>query len=609
MLSLPVFIFIGAVNIWTGATLIRSTEFRDTGIKMLGWLFIIWGIHKLDYPFLRPVEWFAPWGYLISSLISLSIAIGMILVYFRSTRNNLEREIEERKKLMDELRRTKDRLEAIYEATPDMMFIHGKDGFLIDVNDNVLKTYGSTREEMLNTSLEEFMGAGFNLERAMDKIRLTLEGSPQDFEWLSRKSSGEEFPVYVQLRKLELINKEGNKEMGVLANVRDITNHKKMVAQLTRAQKMEAVGQLAGGIAHDFNNILTAIIGFAHSMKVKINNDSPFKYYLDKIIYSSQRASELTQSLLAFSRKQIINPEPVHICSIISNAEKLLSRLIGEDIIINIGTGGDDLIIMADTGQIEQVLMNLATNAQDSMRAGGTLTIRTELSRIDDEYIRTRGYGTPGDYALITVSDTGTGMDEETVEKIFEPFFTTKEFGKGTGLGLAMVYGIVKQHNGFINVYSREGEGTTFKIYFPIAKADVEKREPAFMHRPEPGSETILLVEDNTLVRQSIKINLEEFGYTIIEACDGVDGIHKFKENTDRIQMVILDVIMPKKNGKEVYDEIVKLQPAIKSLFMSGYSSDKISEKGILDEGLSFISKPIKPDDLLRKVRDILDGK
>ncbi|MBM4141002.1 MAG: response regulator, partial [Nitrospira sp.] len=424
--------------------------------------------------------------------------------------------------------------------------------------------------------------------------------------------------------------------------MRDVTQQRKLEQQLLQAQKMEAVGQLAGGIAHDFNNILQAIIGYGSLLQMKIPKNDPLRHNVDQILASSERAASLTHGLLAFSRRQIINLKPVKLNEIVRRVEKLLLRLISEDIELRIilypttppviplhppllkgDRGGlfekegekgfereagasEDLTIMADSSQIEQVLMNLANNARDAMPDGGLLTMGTELVELGEEYIKTYGYGKPGMYALISVTDTGEGMDENIREKIFEPFFTTKEVGKGTGLGLSMVYGIIKQHNGYINVYSELGKGTTFKIYLPLTTSEVEERKPTETTITIGGTETILLAEDDADVRTFTKSVLEEFGYTVIEAGNGEDAVKRFIENKDKVQLLLLDVIMPKKNGKEVYEEIRKTRPEIKALFMSGYAANTIQKEGILEEGLKFVLKPISPTKLLRKVREVL---
>jgi len=389
--------------------------------------------------------------------------------------------------------------------------------------------------------------------------------------------------------------------------VTNITDLKYLEVQLRQAQKMEAIGQLAGGVAHDFNNILTAIIGYGNLLKMKIHEGDPLRHNVDQILASAERAANLTSNLLAYSRKQIINPKTVSMNSIVLQVEKLLQRLIGEDIEFRTVLTDADLIVMADVGQMEQVLMNLSTNARDAMPAGGILTLETERVELSNEFVKMHAYGESGSYALISISDTGIGMDETTKERIFDPFFTTKEVGKGTGLGLAMVYGIIKQHSGYINVYSEPGKGTTFKIYLPLALSAIEAPVPETGSILPRGTETVLLAEDDKTVRNLTKTILENFGYTVIAAVDGEDAIQKFVEHRDVVELLILDIIMPKRNGKEVAEEIQKIQPGIKILYTSGYTADIVHKKGILEESVNFISKPISPMDFLSKVREVLD--
>ncbi|MBI5098077.1 MAG: PAS domain S-box protein [Nitrospirae bacterium] len=395
----------------------------------------------------------------------------------------------------------------------------------------------------------------------------------------------------------------------------DITERKKaeeeklrLQEQLLQSQKMEAVGLLAGGVAHDFNNILTAIIGYANIIKMKMKKEDPLKAHLDHILRSSERGAHLTQSLLAFSRKQLISPKPVDINIIIRNVQKLLGRVIAEDIELKVVLDERHLTIMADSGQMEQILMNLATNAKDAMPQGGSLTIGTEISTIDEQFIKQHGFGDRGEYALLSVADTGIGMDEKTRERIFEPFFTTKEVGRGTGLGLAMVYGAIKQNGGYITVLTEPGKGTTFNIYLPLINTMATKEITSqIVEIIKGGTETILIAEDDESLRELAGSVLKEFGYTVIEAKDGADAIEKFNEHKEKVKFLILDVIMPKKNGKEVYDEIKKIYPGIKALFVSGYTSEIVHKKGIIDLKLNFLPKPILPNQLLKKVREILD--
>jgi PAS domain S-box-containing protein len=390
--------------------------------------------------------------------------------------------------------------------------------------------------------------------------------------------------------------------------IMDITDRKRLETQLIKAQKLDAVGTLAGGLAHDFNNILTAIISYTSILSMKMSKNDPLKVYLNRILDSSNKAAALVKSLLAFGRKQIMDPKPVEINSIIKNIANLLKRLLGENIELTIQLSEQDLVVVADEGQLEQVLMNLATNARDAISDVGTVTISTELTPIDEEFIKIHGYGEPGDYALIMISDTGEGMDEQIREHIFEPFFTTKETGKGTGLGLAMVYGTIDQHNGYITCTSEPNMGTTFRIYLPLIKAIVEDQESRDIPQLPFGTETILLCEDDADVRSAAHEVLTGAGYSVIESVDGEDAFGKFSgQGTGRIQLLITDVVMPKQNGKELYIEIKKLQPDIKVLFISGYPADHITGKGILERGVNFIPKPFLSHDLLNKVREALD--
>lgn len=396
--------------------------------------------------------------------------------------------------------------------------------------------------------------------------------------------------------------------IGVITTVRDITEHLKLEDQLRHAQKMEAVGTLAGGIAHDFNNILNVIMGYGIMVSDKLEAGSNLKEQMNEVLTAAERAATLTKRLLVFSRKQVVEVKPVNLNEIIVGIQKMLARMVRENIEINLNLAGSPLIVLADAGQMEQVLMNLATNARDAMPEGGRLTIGTGLQELDEEYVAAYGYGKPGKYALITIADTGCGMDAETQEKLFEPFFTTKGIGEGTGLGLAITYGIIKQHNGYIKVYSELGKGTEFKIYMPLIEepASLDKKIAAPV-AVRGGKETILVAEDDEALRRLMQSVLEAFGYTVITAEDGDIAIKKFEENRDKIQLVMLDMIMPKKSGKEVYDEIRKTSPGMKSLFMSGYTMDIIKTNELLDAGLDFVQKPVRPQELLKKVREILD--
>jgi signal transduction histidine kinase len=380
--------------------------------------------------------------------------------------------------------------------------------------------------------------------------------------------------------------------------------------QLVQSQKLEAVGRLAGGISHDFNNLLTVILGYSDIMKRNLREGDPLRRNVDEITRASERAASLTRQLLAFSRKQVMQPKVFDLNTVVSDLEKMLRRMIGEDIELRVTAETDLGNIKADPVQLEQVLMNLVVNARDAMPKGGKLSIETANVYLDESYSQDHVSVVPGHYVMLAISDTGCGMDEETRQRIFEPFFTTKEQGKGTGLGLSMVYGIVKQSGGNIWVYSEEGRGTTFKIYFPrVTAAAEEYRRAAHGLEVEGGSETILLVEDAEWVRTLARQVLESAGYRVLEAgnadaaiklCDSING--------DRIDLLLTDVVMPGMSGNDMSRILLAKHPGMPVLYMSGYTDDAIVQHGVLEAGINFLQKPFTPAALASKVREVLDS-
>ncbi|MDD2364639.1 MAG: ATP-binding protein [Desulfuromonadaceae bacterium] len=373
---------------------------------------------------------------------------------------------------------------------------------------------------------------------------------------------------------------------------------------------MEAVGQLAGGLAHDFNNVLSIINGYCCLLQMELYQDKSLKEYLEKIMAASGRAGELTHSMLAFSRTQVMNPKKCDLNEIVSRTGAFVEKIIGENILFKTVINASNLPVYVDGGQVEQIIINLANNARDAMPHGGEVQIETDCITFDDSFISLNGFGKPGRYAVISLSDTGIGMDEATRKRIFEPFFTTKDVDKGTGLGLAMVYGIVKQHNGFVDVSSEPGQGACFKIYLPI---DEERSTDLDVNIQTSlafsgGTETILIAEDNPALREFLRNILTKLGYQVICAVDGQDAVEKFSENADRIQLIIMDMVMPKKSGKVAYDEIKQINPNARALFSSGYSANIVQQQGELGEYAEFISKPVQPAELMKKVREMLDG-
>ncbi len=456
---------------------------------------------------------------------------------------------------------------------------------------------------VLGFSVEEVSGMG-NIsilfgENIVDLKKLRTVGIIQNIEKMVVHKDRQEHIYLISIKKVSI--KSGT----ILYVLHNITDRRNLEAQLLHSQKMEAVGQLAGGVAHDFNNILTAIINLGYLMKTK-DADSLGKS-IDQIVTLAFKAADITKGLLTFSRKSIINPVKLNLNDSVINMEKLLSKFIGEDIELIIRLSDENPILMADSAQLEQIIMNLSTNAKDAMPNGGYLTIETSIVKLDIDFTTNQGYENPGTYALLTVSDTGTGIGEETINRIFEPFYTTKEPGKGTGLGLSIIYGIVKQHSGNVTAYSEPGKGTTFKVYFMTADAaEVEEEKDIDVEDLRGNEETVLIAEDETLVRESEKLILEKHGYKVLEAIDGEDAIQKYRENKDDIRLLVLDVVMPKKNGKETLEEIRKITPGIKAIFTSGYTADVIDKKGTLEKNVDLIMKPALPVTLLSKVKEVL---
>jgi two-component system, cell cycle sensor histidine kinase and response regulator CckA len=512
-------------------------------------------------------------------------------------------DITDGKRAQEALKESEHRYHTLFETASDSIFLM-KDDLFLDCNSKTLEMFGCRRDQIIGVSPARFSPPfqpdGRNsLEKTREKISAAYSGIPQFFEWLHSRADGTPFMTEVSLNRVQL-----GPDVNLLAIVRDIADRKLLEEQLRQAQKMEAVGILAGGVAHDFNNILSSIVGYASLMQMLPGLDKKLKEYLERILASTERAASLTHSLLAFSRKQAIELQPVDINEAIFGFHKVLARLIGEDIDFKLDLASESLVADADIRQIEQVLMNLATNSRDAMPHGGKLTIATRSVDLPNG----QGEIPSGSYAVVSVSDTGTGMDSEIQNHLFEPFYTTKEVGKGTGLGLAIVYGIVKNHQGFIKMESESAQKTTFHIYLPLKSLTVQKNRRKKQPKIPRGIETILLVEDDTAVRHVTRSMLEEFGYTVLEAADGMEALAVFEQYQERIHLLLCDLIMPKMNGKETRAEIIKLKPNTKTIFMSGYTSDIIARKGILDPEIHLLLKPLHPAALLEKIREVLDS-
>lgn len=512
-------------------------------------------------------------------------------------------DITERKRMEDALRESELRFRSLVEATTDWIW---------EIDENYRYVYSSPKSrELLGCDAHEIIGrTPFELVPQVSALSLQrnlrdIVGARKPFSGLEMEASVEGDVVTIETSGVPIFDEKGVFH-GYRGISRDVTERKKLERKYLQAQKMEAVGQLAGGIAHDFNNILTAIIGFEHLLQERLHDEKSL-HFAKQVSMLAEKASHLTRDLLAFSRKQPMNPKPMDLNECIHKLGTLLKRLMGEDIELRSLLQDGRLPVLGVSGHLEQVFMNLATNARDAMPDGGLLTIKTEIASVDSEFVAMNGYGTPGRYALVSVSDTGCGMDEETRLKVFEPFFTTKEVGKGTGLGLSTAYGIIRQHGGFLSVYSEPGEGSTFRIYLPILDTEAgTEQNPAEDLPPPPGTETVLLVEDEAEVREMTRSLLEKHGYKVITATDGEHALDIFAAHEEEVDLLILDVIMPRRNGKEFFDMVRRIKEDMKTIFISGYTADIVEQKGI-PENCHLVSKPFSPHAFLWKVRNVLD--
>jgi nitrogen-specific signal transduction histidine kinase/ActR/RegA family two-component response regulator len=406
-----------------------------------------------------------------------------------------------------------------------------------------------------------------------------------------------------------IVDEHGLVEKLVIVN-RDITNRKQLEEQFRQVQKMEAVGRLSGGVAHDFNNLLGVIIGYGEIVQEGLGGVHPLRGSVDEILKAGHRAASLTRQLLAFSRQQVLDPKVLDLNTVVRDMVKMLKRLIGEDIELRTDLDTALARVKADESQIEQVVLNLTVNARDAMPRGGKLTVATSTFHMDGNFVRRYPYPVNvGDYVLLRVSDTGCGMDARTKARIFEPFFTTKEKGKGTGLGLSMVYGIVKQSNGYIDVSSEPGVGTTFDIYLPKVDQAIDTSTSAVASPSLRGNETILLVEDDPSLRALAVHMLESCGYTVLEASSGADALEITRPQKVHIHLLLTDVVMPGMSGRVLAEQILAENPHIVVLYISGYTGQTVGAHGVLAEGSYFLPKPFTREALARKIREVLNRK
>ena len=517
-------------------------------------------------------------------------------------------DITERRKA-DEIR---SRLASIVASSDDAIISRGADG--------IIRTWNRGAERLTQYAAEEAVGKPISIlyppEQAAridaERERIDTGAILEQVEMVIVRKDGS--PVEISLTSSVLTDDDGSLGASIIA--RDVTERKRAEAalrlseeQLRQAQKMEAVGNLAGGVAHDFNNLLSVILGYTNLIVESLRPIDPLRADLEEVQKAALRATEVTRQLLAFSRRQVLQPAVLELNQVVSGIRKMFGRLLGEDIELTVLTSPVAGKIYADPGQIEQVIMNLVVNARDAMPRGGSLTIETANVTLDESYAATHLHVVPGAYVLLAVTDTGSGMEPATQERIFEPFFTTKDKSKGTGLGLSTVYGIVQQSGGHIWVYSEPGKGTTFKIYLPRTDRAVESLLP---HEPPAatlrGTETLLLVEDDEQVRTIMRAILRKQGYHVLEAQNGGEAFLLCEQFTAKIDLMITDVVMPRMSGRQLAERLVGMRPSMRVLYVSGYTEDTIVHHGVLDSGVEFLQKPIMPGALMRKVRELLDS-
>jgi len=606
-----------------GATLVAVGVLMANGV--LGWDYTVinssekWAVIGLNFMLLNTVVAISVSYISRGLLISLKQKKGMLdtagqkhkelLTFTR----RLEAEIVERKRAVEALRENEDKFYRAFHTSPYALTItRTKDGKFIEINDAFSIITGFTREESLDNS-----SLGLNLWVDQEDRRMVVSDLMAGKRVVSREFlfKGKNGRIITGLFSAQMI--PVNNETCILSSINDITDHKqaeqekaKLEEQFHQAQKLDSIGRLAGGVAHDLNNLLTPILGYGEMLLSDAAGNGTTEKPLQQIVNAGKRARDLVRQLLAFSRKQALQYKNFDMNALLSDFEKLLRRTIREDVAIRMNLAESLPLIKGDVGQLEQVVMNLVVNAQDAMPDGGHLTIETARVELDESYSEGHRDVTPGPYVMLMINDTGCGMDPDTREHLFEPFFTTKEKDKGTGLGLATVYGIVKQHGGNIWVYSEPGLGTTFKVYLPVStdspgpdKADSKTLSESELY----GSETILVVEDNPQVRNLTRAILRRQGYKVLAAENGKEGISMMDRHEGPVHLLLTDVIMPDMNGRQLFERISQTYSDVKVLYMSGYTDNVIAHHGVIDPGVQFIQKPFSMKDLAAKVRETLD--
>jgi two-component system cell cycle sensor histidine kinase/response regulator CckA len=519
----------------------------------------------------------------------------------------VNRDITERKKTVEALRQSEISFRSMVDEAPYGIYRVGEDGRFLRVNPALQKMVGyEAPNELLNANLgTEVFRNPVDFERLVELLGSVGEFKDVEVDWKRKDGT----PITVRCSGRHINDSEGGGPY-FEAFAEDVTERRVLERQLRMAAKMEAIGRLSGGIAHDFNNLLGVIIGYSQVLRRKLGTENPLYEHAEEVEKAGQRAVSLTRQLLAFSRQQILTPVVLDPNALVSDMEKMLPRLLGEDIVVSIHLDPELGRVKADQGQIEQVVMNLAVNARDAMPGGGKLVIATSNVELDQAYARQHPGAKPGRYVMLAVTDSGMGMSSETLAHIFEPFFTTKEVGKGTGLGLATVYGVVKQSGGYVWVDSELGKGASFQIFLPRIEETVAPTAAGPLQIENlRGTETVLLVEDADALRKLARSFLLDHGFQVLAASNGEEAVEVARNHAAPIHLLLTDVVMPGMNGKALADRLLAKSPKLKVVYISGYTDSFIAGHGVLEEGTHLLHKPFTEDALIRKIREVLDAK
>ena len=538
------------------------------------------------------------------TIIDVEITGHTVTFGWRAAELILVRDVTEHRRAEAAIRDSEERFQVFMNNSPAVAFMKDEEGRYLYVNEPFARCFGRPHAEWIGKRDGELWPAEV-AKRLRDNDLAVMAGEHLvELEEMVPTPDGK--PHYWLVFKFPFRDSSGKKVLAGMAI--DITDRKRLEAQLRQAQKMEAIGQLAGGVAHDFNNLLTVISGYSELLQHHLSADETLRRHAEQIKIAGDRATALTRQLLAFSRQQVLRPVVLDLNVVVRDLLQMLPRLIGEHIELNTALDSRPTFVKTDPGQLEQVLLNLAINARDAMPDGGALTIETSHVTLDEAACRRIGTLSPGVYVQLTVHDTGCGMDAATQTRIFEPFFTTKDLGKGTGLGLATVYGIITQSHGAISVNSAPGRGASFSVYFPKSEIEDEPPKDAMFTEPQKGSETVLVVEDQQSVRGFVRNLLVLNGYRVLEAADGPEAMNICLRHPGEIQLVVTDLVMPGMSGRELAERIAQEQPDVKVLYMSGYTDDSVVRAGVAQAGMAFLQKPFSPTAFTHKVREVLDG-